>query len=177
MTPPLYPLCVDLDDTLIAADIFLCGIARLVLEKPWHISTLIITLSQGRPQAKAWLETLLPVQPENLPYRAALLDYLKNEKAKGRKIFLVSASNEHAVKKIAAYLGLFDGAFGSSQSHNLKGYNKALFIQDYIGKSFAYAGDSLADLKVWQHATSAILCGKAMLFKDKLGIPIEAMFE
>jgi phosphoserine phosphatase len=170
------PLIVDLDETLIGMDLFRSGMARLVMTRPRLIPKLLWKLLHGRAAAKAWLAQEFGVDAEKLPYRAALLAYLFAQKNAGRKIYLISASDQALVGKVAEHLALFDGFFGSDGHTNLKGSEKAKLIKEKIGKQFVYAGDSYADLFVWKEAAGAILCGKARAFKNAMGARVEAMF-
>lgn len=171
-----FPLCVDLDETLIHTDVLVLGIKQLVLTKPWLLPWFLVWLCIKRAAAKAWLAKEIDLDPETFPYRTELVSYLKSQKALGRKMYLVSAADERIVKHVASYLGLFDAAYGSDGTTNLKGRNKANFIRDHIARAFVYAGDSFADLHVWKIAGGAILCGKAQMFTKSLSIPIEASF-
>jgi hypothetical protein len=175
---PLLPLCVDLDDTLIHADVLFLGLQQLALSKPWLLPWFMVWLCLSRAAAKAWLARNVELDAALLPYRAELVDYLTKQKAAGRHLFLISAADEHIVKRVAAHIGLFKAAYGSNGHINLKGSAKAKFIVAHIGKDFVYAGDSFADLQVWKVAHSAILCGdKARILKPILQIPIEANFK
>lgn len=174
---PLLPLIVDLDDTLIHGDVLFLGIAKLTASKPWLLPWFIVWLCISRAAAKAWLAGHIDLDVTSLPYRTELLNYLAQQKAAGRKIILVSAADERIVKHVASHLGLFDASYGSDGHINLKGSTKAKFIMAQLAKSFVYAGDSFADLQVWKHASSAILCGKAVRFKSVLSIPVEASFK
>lgn len=170
------PLCVDLDETLIHTDVLGLGIKQLVLTKPWLLPWFLVWLCIRRAAAKAWLAKEIDLDPETFSYRTDLLSYLKEQKALGRKLYLVSAADERIVKHVASLLGIFDAAYGSNGSTNLKGRNKARFIREHIARAFVYAGDSFADLHIWKIASGAILCGKAQMFKSSLSIPIEASF-
>ncbi len=175
------PLCVDLDETLIHTDVLVLGLKQLVLTKSWLLPWFLVWLCIKRAAAKAWLAKEFELDVATFPYRGELLDYLKTQKASGRKLYLVSAADERIVKHVASTLGLFDAAYGSNGIHNLKGRNKAKFIREHIARGFVYAGDSFADLQVWKMASGAILCGKAQMFKSSmfksfLAIPIEASF-
>jgi hypothetical protein len=170
------PLCVDMDDTLIRSDVLRVGITQLMATRPWALPWFIGWLIIRRAAAKAWLAQTYPINPAMLPYRDELVAYLKIQKAAGRKLYLVSAADQHIVEGVADYLGLFDSAHGSNGTINLKGSAKALFIMQNISAVFVYAGDSFADLQIWRHAAGAILCGKAIMFKKTLPVPIEATF-
>ena len=177
-TPLPPPLCVDLDDTLIHADVLFLGIKQLMLRKPWLLPWFLVWLCISRAAAKAWLARHTELDIPSLPYRHELINYLSQQKAIGRRLILVSAADERIVKHVASHLGLFDAAYGSDGHTNLKGSAKASFIKTHIIGPFVYAGDSFADLRVWKHASGAILCGpKAQQFKSILSIPIEASFK
>lgn len=171
------PLCVDLDDTLIHADVLFLGIQKLIFSKPWLLPWFLVWLCLSRAAAKAWLAKGIELDIPSLPYRHELIDYLKVQNAAGRKLLLVSAADERIVKRVAAHLGLFDSAHGSNGHINLKGRTKAKFIETTLAQPFVYVGDSFADLQVWKHASGAILCGdKAQKLKSLLTIPIEISF-
>lgn len=171
-----YPLCVDLDDTLIETDVLWVGLRQLLRQKPWLILWFLFWLLLRRAAAKAWLAREYPLDAAILPYRKALLEYLQQQKVAGRKIYLVSAGDEKNVRAVANHLKLFDGAYGSDGKTNLKGGAKARFICDKLTRQFVYAGDSFADLQVWKEAAGAILCGKARFMRQHLPIPVEAVF-
>ncbi len=178
-TPSLsrLPLCVDLDDTLILTDSFFLQVKQLLARQPWRLGELLLRfLKGGRPAAKAWLCEMEPLEARDLPYRHDLVTYLREQRQAGRALYLVSAANQKTVARVADYLNFFDGAFGSDETHNLKGRNKAAFIREKIGADFVYAGDTHADLAVWKESRGAILCGKATAFQAGLGVPIEICF-
>lgn len=169
-------LCVDLDETLILIDSLYHAMFRLFCTRPYLFPWFCFFLATNRAGAKAWIARNVPINPATLPFRTELLDYLRKEKADGRKLYLVSAADQNVVSAFANEVKLFDGAFGSDGAFNLKGANKTAFIREKLSPHFVYAGDCHADKKIWQHAAGAILCGKAAAFKDTLGIPIEAVF-
>ncbi len=170
------PLCVDLDETLLLDDTFRLGLKRLWRD-PLRIPAFLVRLAAGgRPAAKDWLAEKFPLDPATLRYRGALVAYLRAEKASGRKLYLVSAASQKIVDAVARHLGLFDGAYGSGARGNLKGRRKAAFIIEKIGPRFCYAGDSHADLAVWNRASAAILCGKAVTLRAALRPAVEAAF-
>lgn len=152
------PLCVDLDGTLIATDMLYESIAQLLKVKPFAFFLLPFWLMKGRGYLKEKIEKILDIDVKNLPYREDLIGFLKEERAKGRKIILATASNAIVAAKINDHLNIFDEVLGSTSSYNLKGSNKAKVLVDKYGKEgFIYAGDSTADLKVWEKAKECIL--------------------
>jgi phosphoserine phosphatase len=179
MTPTSLPLCVDLDDTLVLGDTVLHSLKHIVRDMPGLTPTLLWKfLTGGRPKVKAWMASIAPINAAALPYRTDLVDYLRAERDKGRAIYLVSAASQNTVDRVAAHLKIFSAAYGSSATYNLKGANKADFIIKTIGAKFVYAGDSFADVAVWNKAEAAILCGKkAAAIRPLLNRAVEQVFD
>jgi 4-hydroxybenzoate polyprenyltransferase len=88
-----------------------------------------------------------------------LCDFLRRERAKGRWIILATAAHRSIAESVAAHVGLFDEVVASDETHNLKGTIKLEAIRACTGGRFVYAGDSAADLPIWQAADSAVLVG------------------
>jgi phosphoserine phosphatase len=77
-------------------------------------------------------------------------------KSAGRKVLLVTASDQLVADRVAAHLKLFDEAIGSDGVTNLKGAAKAELLVKKFGRGgFDYAGDSAADIPVWVAARRA----------------------
>ena len=67
-----------------------------------------------------------------------------------KKIFLISATYQEAITKIANHLKCFDGYYGTTNV-NLKSEIKLKKIKELtLGKDFAYVGDSFSDLIIWK---------------------------
>ncbi len=153
------PLFVDLDGTLVKADIFLEAIFALVRKNPCILANIIGWLIRGgRARVKYEIAVRYDLQACNLPYNEELLDFLREQKTLGRKIHLATASNEIFAKKVADKLGLFDAVLASDARENLKGGNKLERILNYCeGEAFSYAGDAFSDVKIWSSAETAII--------------------
>lgn len=152
------PLIVDLDGTLIRSDVLFETANAFVSKNPLKLPALIKWLSQGKSVLKAKLARRVELNPAALPYNEVVVEYLTKERSRGREIVLATASNQHYAEQIAAYLGLFDKVFGSSESLNLKGENKAkLLVSLYGDQGFDYLGDSSADMKVWEKSAHVLM--------------------
>lgn len=151
------PLIVDLDGTLTPTDTLVESIIQLGKQHPFDLLKLPFWLIKGRAEFKASIATRSTLTTSNLPYRVELIDYLRNEKKNGRPLVLATAANINIANAVAAHLDLFDTVLASSEDHNLKGSNKLEAIQQAVGPDFVYAGDSKADLPIWQAARAAIL--------------------
>lgn len=151
--PTLY---VDLDGTLIATDLlhesFLSALAR----SPWVALQSLAWLAAGRPRLKEELARRADIDVATLPYREPVLAFLREERARGRRIVLATASWGGLAERVAAHLGLFDEVLATSRDTNLKGEAKARRLEEHCGGAgFDYVGDSRADFPVWQRSRHA----------------------
>jgi 4-hydroxybenzoate polyprenyltransferase len=154
------PLVVDLDGTLIRGDFLIESFFALLSKRPLTALSKLATLRRGMAAFKAALAEVVAVDPATLPLNENLVRWLKEEKARGRPIFLASASDRKFVDATAAQLGLFDGVFASDSVRNLSGSAKAAALEEAFGRGgFDYAGNSSADIPVWQAAREAIVVG------------------
>ncbi|HLG98164.1 MAG TPA: UbiA family prenyltransferase [Bryobacteraceae bacterium] len=150
------PLCVDLDGTLIRTDLLWESIALLLKQSPMALFLLPLWLVRGRAYLKRQLARRVKLNPTLLPYRGETIEWLKSERAAGRRLVLTTASDEHTAKSIAAHLGIFDEVIASDGARNLKGAAKLEVIEQRFATGFDYAGDSIADNVIWNHARKAI---------------------
>lgn len=153
------PLVVDLDGTLTPTDTLMESLLQFVKRSPLNVLRLLFWLALGRAELKERLASEVRLNVESLPYRSGLLDYLRNEKASGRRLILATAAHRSIAEAVSAHLGLFDLVLATERQNNLKGRNKLAAIRERIGEDFCYAGDSRADLPVWLAARGAIVVG------------------
>jgi hypothetical protein len=171
----MLPLVVDLDGTLITSDSLYENFFKVFHNDPWVALCSLWKLRQGVSYWKRFLSSHAIPSPELLPYRQDLLQFLEEEKQKGRPIYLVTAADQHIADAVAAHLGIFTGVKGSTPSNNLKGREKANYLTATFPDGFDYIGDSIADIPVWQKAQTAHLAGRASI-KNKIGMPIDKVF-
>ena len=160
--PPMMhtaiPLYCDVDGTLIKSDLLFEGVFSILKRKPWKAFALPIWALRGKAFLKARVADLTDLDPSTLPYNTEFVEFLRSESAKGREIYLASASEERLVSKIAIHLGFVRGVLATARGQNLKGEAKAEAIRAHCrGESFAYAGDDRADLAVWREAAESVL--------------------
>lgn len=154
-----WPLVVDLDGTLTPTDTLLESIIQLIKQSPLNLLRLPFWLMKGRAAFKDAVCSRTTFSAARLPYREAFLAYLQNEKNKGRRIILATAAHQSIAQRVSDHLGLFDDVLASDTGRNLKGNAKLEAIQQKVGAEFAYAGDSRADMPIWNAAQAAILVG------------------
>lgn len=155
---PPKPLCVDLDGTLVATDTTVEGLLEVLKAGPWRIFALFAALLSGRPALKRYIARNVQIDPAVLPYRSEVLDEMREARAAGRPVVLVTASDQTTADAVGAHVGLIDEAVGTSTDINLKAQQKAAYLVERYGEGgFEYLGDSSADLPVWRAAGRALM--------------------
>jgi len=155
---PNTPLCVDLDGTLIRSDMLFEATLLLIRKNPFYIFLLPIWLLKGKALLKQEIFSKVIINPEALPYRNEIIEYINIAKKNGKKIVLITASPYLIAKTIADYIGLFDAVYGSNAEINLKAGNKKDKLIELFGEGkYDYIGDAIVDLPVWKSANNAIV--------------------
>ncbi len=152
-----YPLVVDLDETLTRTNTLVESVLVLIKSSPFTIFLLPFWLLKGRAFLKSSVAERVSLSAETLPYNTELLTYLKEQKEQGRKIVLATAAHSSIAEKISEHLGVFDEVLATHDDTNLKSKKKLKKIQENVGIEYVYAGDSKADIPIWEAAKSAIL--------------------
>ncbi len=152
------PLCVDLDGTLIHSDLLLESFLLLIKRNPLYLLLVPFWLLQGKAMLKQQIASRVQLDGSALPYTKPLLDWLRDQKAQGRPLWLCTASDARMAQAVADHLGFFDGVLSSNGQLNLSGANKAAELVKRFGdKGFDYCGNEKVDLAVWRHAHAAIV--------------------
>ena len=161
-------IAVDLDNSLLHVDTLHEGIVQLLSRKPWMIVILLFKLFSGKAAFKRFVHEQAPIEVSALPVRAEFLDYLHEQKARGRRIGLFSAARQEIVDGCSDRFGIFDVAVGTTSDVNLAGRSKLARIQEHFGQDFVYAGDSAADLAIWRESKGAIYLGRSKILKARV---------
>lgn len=172
------PIVVDLDGTLLLSDTLYEAAALSLFQKPFALLSALPTLSRGRHVLKASIAKHLDLTSLVLPFREDLVNWLRQKAGEGHALHLCSAADQSIVDVVAAKVGIFDSAVGSSQS-NLKGPAKANYLASRFPEGFIYVGDSNADLSVWDAADAIVLAGASSgvaAKAKKLNKPVIAEF-
>ena len=152
------PLCVDLDGTLIKTDLLWESLARLLRRNPFWLLPVLFWWMRGRAFLKRQLVRRVTIDPAALPYHEPFLAFLREQKAAGRKLVLVTASDRDMALPVANHTELFDEVLGSDGKTNLRGANKLKVLVEKFGeRGFDYAGNSSSDFAVWRGAREAIV--------------------
>ena len=154
------PLFVDLDGTLIRSDTLWESFAIALRARPWRTAIGVTALAHGRAALKERLGHLGPIDPAALPYREAFLEWLREEKASGRRIVLATAADRAVAESVANHLGVFDSVLASDGNRNLKGREKLAAIEEAsAGGPFDYAGNDESDIPIFARSRQAVVVG------------------
>ena len=158
------PLCVDLDGTLLQSDSLFETFCLLLKQNLLAALLAPFWLLGGRANLKLQIGERVELNVNSWPLHNALLDFLRAEKSRGRKLILATAADRKIAEAIQARVNLFDEIVASDGKNNLLGSNKAAALVQKCGeKKFDYAGNSSADLPVWAAANAAIVVGSKSL--------------
>jgi len=174
------PLIVDLDRTLLKTDTLVEQFLELLFSSPVAAVRAVASISGGKAGFKRQVIDGAPLNIERLAFNEDFVAYLRDQKAAGREMHLVTAADQRVADAVAGQLGLFDSAVGTNADHNLKGIHKRDFLLAEFPGGFAYAGDSSADIPIWAVADAAILVGVSPATRrsvEAMPCDIEAEFE
>lgn len=164
------PLVVDLDGTLLATDMLHESAVGLLRASPLAALRIPLWLSRGKAALKAELARRVAFDPALVPLNAEFVDWLRGERARGRRMVLATASDERIARAIADHLALFDEVLASDGAVNLSGVAKARVLVERFGQGgFVYAGNAAADVPVWRESASAVLVGAPTAVARELG--------
>ena len=173
------PLVVDLDGTLIDGDTLQLSLRVLARTRPWLVPTVPFMVLRGRAGFKEFVSRHVSLDPARLPYRDDVVEFVKRERATGRRVVLATAATRQVADAVAAHLGLFDEVVASDGGHNAKGAGKVESIRGILGDSeFDYVGDSMPDVPVFKAARkSYLVCPSPALAEAVRGrCHVEAVF-
>jgi 4-hydroxybenzoate polyprenyltransferase/phosphoserine phosphatase len=151
------PLCVDLDGTLIRSDALIESVLLLIKTQPWAIFFIPFWLLRGRAVFKGEVAKRVTLNANTLPYQTDLFNFLKQQHAAGRILVLATASHTKIAHHISDHLGIFTQVLATADV-NLSGRAKRDRLVERFGRNgFDYAGNSRADLHVWEVARETIV--------------------
>lgn len=154
-----WPLIVDLDRTLLKTDTLIEQFLVLLIKAPRAALRSLLALRQGKASFKRAIIDDAPLDAEALAINETLLEYLNDQRDQGRALHLVTAADQRVADAVAGKIEIFESAVGTNRDHNLKGIHKRDYLVETFPDGFSYAGDSSADIPIWESAKSAVLVG------------------
>lgn len=159
--PPakIRPLCVDLDGTILRGDSFWEQVFALARRDPLLVLRLLVLSRRGKASVKEHLAGLPMPEWSSFNTDEKLVAWLRTERATGRPVHLVTGAHRTAAELAAKNLNCFDAVHCTTADLNLTSTRKATLLRELHGAAgFDYAGNSSADLAVWQESHLAIAC-------------------
>ena len=150
------PIVVDLDGTIIRSDTLIESLLRLIISSKIYLFYLPLWILNGKASFKKKISEKVTLNYKLLPYEKELIDFLRLEKAGGRKIILATGAHKSIANMVSKHLDLFDEIY-ATDSENLTGTKKAdVLVKKFGHQGFDYAGNASADLHIWKVCRAAI---------------------
>jgi 4-hydroxybenzoate polyprenyltransferase/phosphoserine phosphatase len=164
----LLPLCVDLDGTLVKSDTLYDSTLVLARQRPADLLKLPGWLLQGKAALKRHITSAVQLDVTHLPYNRELLQFLQQQHATGRPIYLATAADGALAQRVADHLGLFTGVLASQGTVNLAGGNKLAAFRQQFGDDFSYIGNALPDLPLLQNCQQPMVANPTSALRAAL---------
>jgi 4-hydroxybenzoate polyprenyltransferase len=151
---------VDLDETLVRTNTLVEAILSLVRSRPLFAFLIPVWLFRGQAYCWSRLARLAPLDVSLLPYRDEVVSFLREEKARGRTLVLVTGAHLDIAERIAAHFGFFSRVIGTSATEHLVRQQKTdRLVRLYGERGYDYVGATGDDLPPCLSARVAYLAG------------------
>src|SRR5262249_19250489 len=98
---------------LLSTDLLLESFLQLVAQSPLTALRAPLWLLGGKARLKGGIADRVELDPALMPVNETVLAFIRAEKARGRRVYLASASDRRYVESLAARIGMFDGVFAT----------------------------------------------------------------
>ena len=169
MTQDGVPLCLEVSGTLTAANIQHERSISAFKESPPLLGWLF-----GRRRAAARAPGPERAAAGILPFRTDLLQWLREEHARGRRLVLVADGNPQLAEQIALHLGLFDEVAVTEGGGSAAERKRRALVGRFGEHGFDYAGSDASDMIVWQASRAALVVGDRRL-GDRVGLKTQVL--
>lgn len=178
LTPAV--LFVELEGALLATDLVWESALLTLKRDPWRLLRLPQWLARRGAEAPEGSEPLDVPDPRGLPYRREVVEFLVEQRERGRRIVLVARGAGDWARELADHLDLFDDLLVLDEEKPASGEEKLAAIESHCRAHgwdrFAYVGRSAADMPVWEKASEAFAVepkGATLAALRQSGRPIE----
>lgn len=163
------PLCVDLDGTLVKSDTLVDSLLVLVRKQPARLLAFPLQVLRGKAAFKAYVTGHVTLDVAHLPYNRKLLQYLQQERQRGRTLYLATGADVRIGQRVADHLGLFTGVLGSDGRNNLTGNRKLEGLRQHLqDQAFDYIGNDAPDVPLLAQATEKMVANPSLRLRRKL---------
>nr|WP_308937294.1 UbiA family prenyltransferase [Duganella vulcania] len=164
------PLLVDMDRTLIQTDLLSEAANLFVAAHPAKLFRLCGWARAGRGTLKSQLACNTCIDVASLPYHAQLIQWLREKRAAGRRLVLVTAFERNVAQRLFAHLGFFHELLLTAGSGDTGPVNKLEHITARFPRGqFEYVGDSWSDMAVWQASRTAHVVSRSRRLISAVG--------
>jgi 4-hydroxybenzoate polyprenyltransferase/phosphoserine phosphatase len=165
----LRPLCVDLDGTLVKSDTLVDSLLALLRAAPALAFKLPGQMLHGKAAFKAFVTQSVSLDVVHLPYNQVLLQFLHQERTRGRDLYLATGANVHLARRVADHLGIFTGVLGSDGVTNLTGSDKLAGLRVRLkSAAFDYIGNDTPDLPLLIESTAPMVANPSLRLRMRL---------
>ena len=170
----LRPLCVDLDGTLVKSDTLVDSLLVLARAHPALLFALPGQLLHSKAAFKAFVTSHIALDVAHLPYNRKLVQFLHEENARGRAIYLVTGANVGLAQRVAVHFGIFTGVFASDGAVNLTGTTKLDRMRSLLGDcDYDYIGNGAPDLPLLARAAEPMVANPSL--RLRLGLRMKGI--
>lgn len=152
----------------------------LARRQPWRLLPAAGWVMGGRAAFKAYVAGCMLPEADRLPWRARVVEFLRAEHARGRRLILATAADHRVAACVADHLRIFDAVIATEGRHNRRGSAKLVAIRNLLNdKEFDYVGDSSADLPLFLAARKVFLVAPtpSLLRRVAQVRPVDGVFE
>jgi len=151
-------LVIDLDGTLLRSDLLLETGLHFLRARPLKALTLFVWLLRDKAALKHSFAAATNIDVSVLPYDESVIDLIKTERSRGRRVVLATASHRILAERVAEHLQFFDEVIATDVGRNLTAEAKRDALVHAFGEQgFDYVGNSNDDLPVWRAARHAYI--------------------
>jgi 4-hydroxybenzoate polyprenyltransferase len=163
------PLCVELDDTLVSSGFMTEGVLRCIRQDLRFVVTAVGLALRGKTALKAELLRRCSDDPATLPFNQELLQWLKAEHARGRRLFLYSRGHGEVAQRVADHLAIFDGTVTGGSRRDGRGSPQGCALAAQFGPlGFDFVGSESTDTEIWKAARNSIVVTRAQRLPARL---------
>ncbi len=153
---------------LVKSDTFVDSLMVLARRHPLAFLRTPAWAIRGKAYLKSQVASLVALDVAHLPYNRPLLDYLKVERAAGRKLYLVTGADRLLAQSVAAHLVSLM-RYGQRWRREPHGNNKLQHLeQRFASAGFDYIGNALPDLPLLTSAKRAMVANPNVRLKSAL---------
>jgi 4-hydroxybenzoate polyprenyltransferase len=125
-------------------------------------------LLHGKAAFKEFVTSRVALDVAHLPYNRNLLQYLHDERARGRALYLVTGADIALAQRVATHLGIFTDVLGSDGEVNLTGTRKLDRVRSQFDGEYGYIGNDTPDLPMLAHAAEIMVANPSLSLRLRM---------